>query len=161
MGAATSTGAALSAIALPPVRLPEERCEALPETDMNPPLLATLQLNDSESRSPEMEPDPDRRVKFIRMFRTESVKVQRWPDPNERLLSPDRLAVRVQCSPRSLVTRTLRSVREPWLISRRSRVVRSSVMAIGDVTDTVVFDATEKLPANGPGPRPCAAAALA
>jgi hypothetical protein len=162
MGATGSpTGATLSATARPPVRLPAECCEALPETERKPPLLATFQLKDSESRSPEMDPEPERSVKFIRMLRTESVKVQRWPDPKESPESPERLAVRVQCSPRSLVTWTLRSEREPWLISSRSRVVRSSVMAIGEVTDTVVLDDTVKLPAKGPGPRPCAAALLA
>jgi hypothetical protein len=162
MGATGSTaGATLSATARPPVRLPAECCEALPETERKPPLLATFQLNDSESRSPEMDPEPDRRVKFIRMLRTESVKVQRWPEPKESPESPERLAVRVQCSPRSLVTWTFRSEREPWLISSRSRVARSSVIAIGEVTDTVVLDDTEKLPAKGPGPRPCAAAPLA
>lgn len=66
----------MSAIALPPVRLPEECCEAVPETERKPPLLATLQLKEREMRLPEMDPEPDRRVKFIRMLRTESVKVQ-------------------------------------------------------------------------------------
>lgn len=144
----------MSAIALPPVRLPEECCEAVPATERKPPLLATLQLNEREMRLPEMDPEPDRRVKFIRMLRTESVKVQRCPEPNDRPDEPERSAVRVQRSPRSLVTRRLMSEREPWLISRRSRVVRSSVIAIGEVTDTVVLEVSEKDPANGPGPRP-------
>jgi len=155
MGATASAGgASLSAIALPPVRLPEECCEALPETERKPPLLATLQLKEREMRLPEMDPEPDRRVKFIRMLRTESVKVQRCPEPTASPEEPERLAVRVQCSPRSFVTRRLMSERDPWLISRRSRVVRSSVIAIGEVTATVVLDVSEKVPANGPGPRP-------
>ena len=76
-GATGSTGGAtLSATARPPVRLPAECCEALPETERKPPLVATFQLKESDSRSPEMDPEPDRSVKFIRMLRTESVKVQ-------------------------------------------------------------------------------------
>ncbi len=155
-------GAALaSATAWPLVRRPDERCDALPAIERKPPLLATLQLNDKVRLSPAIEPVPDRSVKFIRMFRTESVKVQRWPEPNNNPALPERLAVRVQLSPRSFVTCTLTSVCEPCPICKRSRVVRSSVIAMGEVTETVVFDATEKPPAKGPGPRLCAAAPLA
>lgn len=44
---------------------------------MNPPSLATFQLKDNERLSPEIDPLPDRSVKFIRILRTESVKVHR------------------------------------------------------------------------------------
>lgn len=159
VGAATGCGATVSAIACPPVRRPELCCDALPETEMKPPALATLQLNESEMVSPDIVPLPDRSVKFIRMLRTESVKVQCWPEPKEIDESPERFALRVQCSPISLVTWIDASEREPGLISRRSRVERSSVTVIGEVTETVVFDEMEKLPAKGPGPRPCADAA--
>ena len=162
---ATATGCAAgtlaSATAWPPVRRPELCCDALPETDRKPVLVDTDHEKLNESASPLIDPEPARRTKFMRMSRTESVNVQRCPAAREMPASPLRFASNVHRSPRSLVTRIVRSEREPGVISRRSRVERSSVVEIGDVTDTVVFDDTAKEPENGPGPRDCADAAAA
>ncbi|MFO0645919.1 MAG: hypothetical protein U0326_06750 [Polyangiales bacterium] len=159
LGTAGATGA--TATGPPPVRLPVVSCEAVPVTSMKPALVATPHDMRSERREPSIEPEPLRSVRFIRRLRTGSVIAQRWPPRSVTDESDDRLPSSTQRSPRSLVTWIERSPREPARISARSCVTRDSVVVIGDVTDTVVFEVTEKVPAKSPGPRCCAAAGVA
>jgi len=126
---------------------------------MKPALVATLQERLRLRRAPLMVPVPLRSVRFIRSSRTGSVMVHSWPGRKVIEVAPERLASSTHRSPRELVTWNARSPRDPGLASARSRVVRDSVVAMGDVTLTVVLEVTEYVPAKAPGPRWAAAGA--
>jgi hypothetical protein len=89
-------------------------------------------------------------------LRTVSVISQRWPGVNVTAEGPLRLPWSTQRSPWLLVTLNTTSEPEPPRTSSRSCVVRSSVVLMGEVTVTVVYDVSEYVPANSPAPRFCA-----